>query len=162
MSRALREPRFLVEGVAPDGSVRTVKKAKTMVAVPAEMVQIKLSGADVAGLSSLHVRVEGRRTARRRQLRRARRPRRPHQAPAGGRRGGRGSGMMQLATEITTFTCICCPLGCQLEAAFDERGGVAEVSGNTCGRGAEYAKREATAPERMVTAVLPWRAAWSP
>ena len=49
---------------------------------------------------------------------------------------------MQLATEITTFTCICCPLGCQLEAAFDERGGVAEVSGNTCGRGAEYAKRE--------------------
>ena len=37
--------------------------------------------------------------------------------------------MMQLATEITTFTCICCPLGCQLEAAFDERGGVAEVSG---------------------------------
>ena len=60
VSRALREPRFLVEGVAPDGSVRTVKKAKTMVAVPAEMVQIKLSGADVAGLSSLHVRVEGR------------------------------------------------------------------------------------------------------
>ena len=48
---------------------------------------------------------------------------------------------MQLATEITTFTCICCPLGCQLEAAFDERGGVAEVSGNTCGRGAEYARR---------------------
>ncbi|MBX9035090.1 FAD-dependent oxidoreductase [Gordonibacter massiliensis] len=60
VSRALREPRFYVEGVAADGSTRTVKKAKTMVAVPAEMVQIKLSGADVAGLSSLHVRVEGR------------------------------------------------------------------------------------------------------
>ena len=60
--------------------------------------------------------------------------------------------MMQLATEITTFTCICCPLGCQLEAAFDERGGVAEVSGNTCGRGAEYAKREATAPVSVKTA----------
>ena len=60
VSRALRGPRFFVEGVAADGSVRTVKKAKTMVAVPAEMVQIKLSGADVAGLSSLHVRVEGR------------------------------------------------------------------------------------------------------
>lgn len=59
VSRALREPRFLVEGVTSDGSVRSVKKAKTMVAVPAEMVQIKLSGADVAGLSSLHVRVEG-------------------------------------------------------------------------------------------------------
>ncbi len=60
VSRALREPRFYVEGVAADGSTRTVKKAKTMVAVPAEMVQIKLTGADVAGLSSLHVRVEGR------------------------------------------------------------------------------------------------------
>ena len=60
VSRALREPRFFVEGVSADGSTRTVKKAKTMVAVPAEMVQIKLSGADVAGLSSLHVRVEGR------------------------------------------------------------------------------------------------------
>ncbi|RDB60382.1 FAD-dependent oxidoreductase [Gordonibacter sp. 28C] len=60
VSRALREPRFFVEGVSADGSMRTVKKAKTMVAVPAEMVQIKLTGADVAGLSSLHVRVEGR------------------------------------------------------------------------------------------------------
>ena len=63
--------------------------------------------------------------------------------------------MMQLATEITTFTCICCPLGCQLEVALDEQGGVAEVTGNTCKRGADYAAREATAPERMVTAVLP-------
>lgn len=63
--------------------------------------------------------------------------------------------MMQLATEITTFTCICCPLGCQLEVSFDEQGSVAEVSGNTCGRGAAYAEREAAAPERMVTAVLP-------
>lgn len=63
--------------------------------------------------------------------------------------------MMQLATEITTFICICCPLGCQLEVSFDEQGSVAEVSGNTCGRGAAYAEREAAAPERMVTAVLP-------
>lgn len=62
---------------------------------------------------------------------------------------------MQLATEIATFTCICCPLGCQLEVALDEQGGVAEVTGNTCKRGADYAAREATAPERMVTAVLP-------
>ena len=61
---------------------------------------------------------------------------------------------MQLATEIRTFTCICCPLGCVLEVSFDEQGGVAEVAGNTCKRGADYAVREATAPERMVTTVL--------
>ena len=63
--------------------------------------------------------------------------------------------MMQIATEISTFTCICCPLGCQLEVSLDGEGGVAEVSGNTCKRGADYAAREAVAPERMVTAVLP-------
>ncbi len=63
--------------------------------------------------------------------------------------------MMQVATEITTFTCICCPLGCQLEVSFNADGEIDEITGNTCKRGAEYAAREATAPERMVTAVLP-------
>lgn len=61
---------------------------------------------------------------------------------------------MQVATEIASFTCICCPLGCPLEVSFDERGEVADVSGNTCARGAAYAVREATASERMVTAVV--------
>lgn len=62
---------------------------------------------------------------------------------------------MQRAIEIVTFTCICCPLGCSLEVSLDACGGVAEVNGNTCKRGAVYAAREATVPERMVTAVLP-------
>lgn len=63
--------------------------------------------------------------------------------------------MMQLATDIATFTCICCPLGCEIEVSFDEEGRVADVAGNTCKRGADYATKEATGPERMVTAVLP-------
>lgn len=62
---------------------------------------------------------------------------------------------MQLATDVATFTCICCPLGCTIEVAFDEAGAVADVSGHTCKRGAEYAAQEAVCPERMVTAVLP-------
>ena len=41
-----------------------------------------------------------------------------------------------------------------MEVSFNERGEVADVSGNTCARGAAYAVREATAPERMVTAVV--------
>lgn len=61
---------------------------------------------------------------------------------------------MQLATEVTTLTCICCPLGCQLEVSIDEEGAV-EVTGYTCKRGADYAMREASGPERMVTAVIP-------
>ena len=61
---------------------------------------------------------------------------------------------MQFATDIVTFTCICCPLGCRIEVALDENGQVSEVSGYTCKRGADYAAQEAVAPERMVTAVL--------
>ena len=62
---------------------------------------------------------------------------------------------MQLATDVASFTCICCPLGCEVEVAFDERGRVADVAGHTCSRGAEYAAKEATDPERMVTVVIP-------
>lgn len=61
---------------------------------------------------------------------------------------------MQFATDIDAFTCICCPLGCRVEVALDEDGRVADVSGHTCKRGADYAAQEAVAPERMVTAVL--------
>lgn len=60
---------------------------------------------------------------------------------------------MQLATDITLFTCICCPLGCQIEVSLDEDGTVSEVTGYTCKRGAEYAAQEAVCPERTVTAV---------
>lgn len=61
---------------------------------------------------------------------------------------------MQIATDIVSFTCICCPLGCEVEVSFDETGGVAEVAGHSCKRGAEYAAKEAVCPERTVTAVL--------
>ena len=61
---------------------------------------------------------------------------------------------MQFATDIVAFTCICCPLGCRVEVALDEDGRVADVSGYTCKRGADYAAQEAVAPERMVPAVL--------
>ncbi|MEG1905924.1 MAG: FAD-dependent oxidoreductase [Gordonibacter sp.] len=64
VSCALREPRFFVEGIGEDGRAVLVKKAKTLVAVPAEMVQIVLSGVDVAGFSSLRVRVLGRAESR--------------------------------------------------------------------------------------------------
>lgn len=61
---------------------------------------------------------------------------------------------MQFATDIATYTCICCPLGCRIEVTLDENGQVSDVSGYTCKRGADYAAQEAVAPERMATAVL--------
>lgn len=51
------------------------------------------------------------------------------------------------------LTCIICPLGCQLEAAL-ENGQVTAVTGNTCPRGAEYAKNECTNPQRTVTTTV--------
>ena len=44
------------------------------------------------------------------------------------------------------LTCIRCPMGCAIHVEM-ENGQVVSVTGNTCPRGAEYAKSEATAPD---------------
>ena len=62
---------------------------------------------------------------------------------------------MQIAADVKLFTCICCPLGCQLEVTLDSEGNVEEVEGNSCKRGVEYAIGEATNPVRMVSAIVP-------
>ena len=50
--------------------------------------------------------------------------------------------------------CIGCPLGCQLCAKLTETGEFVSVSGNTCKRGAEYARTECTDPRRTLTTTL--------
>ena len=50
--------------------------------------------------------------------------------------------------------CIGCPLGCQLCAKLTETGEFVSVTGNTCKRGAEYAKTECTDPRRTLTTTL--------
>ncbi|MGI6216001.1 MAG: DUF1667 domain-containing protein [Coriobacteriales bacterium] len=52
-----------------------------------------------------------------------------------------------------SFTCVSCPLGCQLEVLVDG-GNVVSVTGNNCNRGVEYARSEATDPKRVVTALV--------
>jgi len=47
------------------------------------------------------------------------------------------------------FTCIICPLGCSLTA--EKKDETVLVSGNTCPKGAEYARTEVTNPVRTVT-----------
>lgn len=54
-----------------------------------------------------------------------------------------------------TITCINCPVGCRMTVTLSEQGEFLSVSGNTCPRGAAYAKQECTLPLRMVTAVIP-------
>lgn len=50
------------------------------------------------------------------------------------------------------MTCIMCPMGCQMTVI--KEGNEIRVSGNTCLRGANYAKEEITAPKRIVTALV--------
>ena len=49
------------------------------------------------------------------------------------------------------LTCIGCPLGCRIEVLLDDKGEVTLVTGNTCQRGEKYARKEVTAPTRIVT-----------
>lgn len=51
--------------------------------------------------------------------------------------------------EVKELTCICCPLGCPLTVRLN--GDQIEVTGNSCGRGAEYGKKEVLNPTRVVT-----------
>ena len=54
-----------------------------------------------------------------------------------------------------TVTCINCPVGCRMTVTLSDAGEFISVSGNTCPRGAAYARQECTLPERMITAVIP-------
>ena len=54
-----------------------------------------------------------------------------------------------------TITCINCPVGCRMTVSLSGTGEFVSVSGNTCPRGASYARQECTLPERMITAVIP-------
>ena len=56
--------------------------------------------------------------------------------------------------ETKTLTCIGCPLGCTLKAVL-EGNTVRSVTGNTCPNGEKYARKELTAPERILTTTLP-------
>lgn len=55
--------------------------------------------------------------------------------------------------EKRSLTCIGCPLGCALTVSMNQ-GEVLSVEGNTCKRGAEYARKEVTNPTRIVTSTV--------
>lgn len=55
--------------------------------------------------------------------------------------------------DVRNLTCIGCPLGCALTVEL-ENGEVKSVSGNTCKRGDDYARKEVTHPTRIVTSTV--------
>ena len=56
--------------------------------------------------------------------------------------------------ERKELICIGCPLGCNLTVEMDGAQ-VISVSGNTCKRGDDYARKELTDPRRIVTSTVP-------
>jgi len=56
--------------------------------------------------------------------------------------------------ETKEFTCIRCPLGCNITAVIND-GEIVSITGNTCPRGKEYVTNEITAPKRIVTSLVP-------
>lgn len=60
---------------------------------------------------------------------------------------------MEAKLDTKKLTCICCPLGCNIEA--DMQGGsVVAVRGNGCPNGEKYAHTELTAPVRTLTSTV--------
>ena len=55
--------------------------------------------------------------------------------------------------EKRELTCIGCPMGCPLTVEL-ENGAVTAVYGNTCPRGDAYARKEVSAPTRIVTTTV--------
>ena len=51
--------------------------------------------------------------------------------------------------EVRNLICIGCPLGCPVTVTMD--GDDINVTGNTCPRGEDYAKKEVLSPTRIVT-----------
>lgn len=51
------------------------------------------------------------------------------------------------------LTCIVCPMGCDITVTMENKN-IIEISGNTCPRGADYAKNECTNPQRTVTSTI--------
>lgn len=55
--------------------------------------------------------------------------------------------------EKRQLTCIGCPLGCNITVEMDN-GEIISLTGNTCKRGDEYARKEVTHPTRIVTSIV--------
>lgn len=63
--------------------------------------------------------------------------------------------------EERNITCICCPLGCAITVEIENSIPI-KVTGNTCKRGEEYAKKEVISPTRMVTSTVRVRGGKTP
>lgn len=55
---------------------------------------------------------------------------------------------------MAEYLCIVCPLGCRAQVERDGESGELLIQGVSCKRGRDYARQEATAPERVLTTTV--------
>lgn len=60
---------------------------------------------------------------------------------------------MVLVMDKRELTCIGCPMGCPIIVEMEDKK-VVSVTGNTCKRGEDYARKEVTNPTRIVTSTV--------
>jgi CxxC motif-containing protein len=53
------------------------------------------------------------------------------------------------------FTCIICPLGCEVTVKLDAGGNIIETMGQKCPKGEKYATDELKYPKRVLTSTVP-------
>ena len=58
-----------------------------------------------------------------------------------------------MTMEKRELTCIGCPLGCNVTVVLDN-GEISCITGHTCQRGEDYARKEVTHPTRIVTSTM--------
>lgn len=137
--------RYRVDGVYHDAAViaragdEVVAKHRALVVVPSEMGTLTVPADKVIAAGNLTLTLE-------------KGQERPASAHAGKKLAPDENAFVE-ADEVRHFTCIRCPMGCDLDVAI-EGGEVTAVSGATCGRGVKYAREEAISPTRTVTALV--------
>ena len=56
--KPMKNPTFILEGVFPDGSRDLIRRRKALIAVPAEMEEMKVAAERLEGYASLALRVK--------------------------------------------------------------------------------------------------------
>ena len=60
---------------------------------------------------------------------------------------------MSMATEKRHFTCITCPIGCEIDVELQE-GAVVSMEGNKCDKAEDFVRQEVEEPMRVLTTTV--------
>ncbi|MBQ6586587.1 MAG: DUF1667 domain-containing protein, partial [Coriobacteriales bacterium] len=118
-----------------DGNV--IRSQKRPVILPAEMEQFKLAANKLEGVTQMTISLDAQEVG----------------VAIQGAAAAASTEPVPEGCKAYDIVCISCPTGCPLHVVVRD-GAVESVSGNSCRRGVEYAKREVLSPMRIVTSLV--------